>query len=206
MLTKEYEITRIFVEKPWSRFALNQVKQGSKKKSKGYVYNTLQKYVKEKLLSEEKAGNVTLYSLNLSSLKAQSCAGFIAEYIGWSKKHLPYEDLQRIALKMPTDFFILLITGSYANNSQGKGSDLDLVIICDDSFEPKRIYAELKHDCELNIPLIHLYVFKKSEFKQMLLSSKPNYGKEIAKNNLLLCGGQQYFRILSEVMKNGFNG
>lgn len=206
MLTKEYEILTPFVDKPWLRLALNQIKQCSKKKSKSYVYDTLQKFVKEKILGEEKAGNVTLYALSLDNLKAQVYSGFVAEHIAWSKKHLPFPDLQGIALKIQTPFFIFLVTGSYANNTQKKGSDLDLVVICDDSFEPKKIYAELKHECEMSIPPIHLYVFRKSEFLGMLLSNKPNYGKEIAINNALLYGGQEYFKIMSEAIKNGFNG
>ena len=206
MLTKEYEILKPFVDKPWLRFTLSQIKQCSKKKSKGYVYGALQKFVKEKILAEEKAGNVTLYTLNHNDLRAQVYAGFVGEHIAWHKKHLPFPDLQRIALRIPTDFFIFLVTGSYANNTQKKGSDIDVVVICDDSLEPKKIYAELKHDCEMNIPPIHLYVFRKSEFLEMLLSNKPNYGKEMAINNVLLYGGQEYFKIMSEVVKNGFNG
>ena len=58
----------------------------------------------------------------------------------------------------------------------------------------------------LNIPPIHLYTFKKSEFLNMLLDTKANYGKEIAKNNLILSGGKEYYKIVSEAIKNGFNG
>ncbi len=194
------------VEKPWQKLTFRQVQQCSKKKSESYVYNILKKFANKSILAEEKAGNVTLYSLNLNNIKTMVYAGFIAEYSGWEKKHLPFPDLQRIALKIPTDFFVLMITGSYANNTQKKGSDIDVVVICDDSFEPKKIYAELKHECEMNIPPIHLYVFRKPEFLQMLLSNKPNYGKEIAINNVLLYGGQEYYKIISEGVKNGFNG
>jgi len=71
---------------------------------------------------------------------------------------------------------------------------------------PEKIYSELRHDCEMNIPTIHLYAFKKSEFIGMLTSQEANYGKEIAKNNLILSGGKEYFRMIDEASKNGFNG
>ncbi|MDO8549452.1 MAG: hypothetical protein Q7S39_04765, partial [Ignavibacteria bacterium] len=87
-----------------------------------------------------------------------------------------------------------------------KNSDIDITIICDDTLEPKRIYAELKQDCELNIPPIHLYVFKNSEFLNMLLTKGANYGKEIANKNLILFGGEGYYNIISEAVKNGFTG
>ena len=80
------------------------------------------------------------------------------------------------------------------------------MIICDDSFDPKKIYAELKQDSELNIPPIHLYVFKNSEFSEMLFSKEANYGKEIANKNLILFGGEGYYKIISEAVKNGFTG
>jgi len=206
MIRKEYEVLRPFVEKPWQKLTFRQVQQYSKKKSESYVYNILKKFVNKSILAEEKAGNVTLYFLNLNNIKTMIYAGFIAEYSGWSQKHLPFSDLQRIASKIPTDFFIFLITGSYAKNNQKKDSDIDVAVICDDSLEPKRIYAELSHECEMSMPPAHLYVFRKSEFLAMLLSDKQNYGKEIARNSLLLCGGEAYFRIMLEALKHGFTG
>lgn len=206
MLKKEHKVLNEFVKYPWKKHTFKEIKLCSKSKSESYVYDSLKRFVKEKVLNEEKVGNTILYSLNLGYEKSQIYSGFIAEYIAWNQKHIPYQDLNNIMSKIQTSFFISLITGSYASNKQKKTSDLDMVIICDDSFEPKKVYAELRHDCEMNIPPIHLYVFKKSEFLKMLLDKKANYGKEIAKNNLTLFGGQAYYRIIDEAIKNGFNG
>ncbi len=206
MLKKEYEIFAQFVKFPWQRFTFKEIKNLSGKKSEGYVYDALKRFVAVGSLKEEKAGNVVLYSLNIESLRTQSYAGFIAEYMAWNEEHIPYRDLEKIAFKIPTDFYILIITGSYAKNCQKKRSDIDIVIIVDDNTEPKRVYSELKYACEMNIPPIHLYVFKRSEMLTMLLDKKANYGTEIARNNLILSGGENYFKIMSEAMKNGFNG
>ncbi len=206
MLKKEYQILKAFIDKPWKKFTFKEIKEYSRKKSESYVYDSLKKFVKENTLLEEKVGNSVLYFLNFSSPKTLIYAGFIAEYIAWHRKNIPYDDLKSIISKIPTDFFIFIITGSYANNTQKKNSDIDVAIICDDSFEPKKIYAELRHDCMLNIPPIHLYTFKKSEFLSMLLDAKANYGREIVKNNLILSGGKEYYKIVSEAIKNGFNG
>ena len=165
----------------------------------------LKKFVNDNMLKEEKAGNVVIYSLN-SSAKALSNAGIVSEYLAWNKKTFPYQQLESMIEKLPTGFFIFLVTGSYASGKQTKKSDLDIVIICDDAFEPKKIYAELKHYAETSIPPVHLYAFKRSEFLKMLLDKEANYGKEIAKNALILNGGTEYFRIISEAIKNGFNG
>jgi predicted nucleotidyltransferase len=206
MLKKEYELLKPFVEKPWLKFTFKQVKEYSKKKSKSYTYNVLGKFVKEGILKEENAGNVNLYHLNLNYTKAQIYAGIIAEYTAWNKKHIPYDDINDLLSKIPTSFFIFAVTGSYARNKQTKGSDIDIIVICDDCTEPKKIYAELRHACEMNIPKIHLYVFKKSELLEMLLSDKANYGKEMINNNIIIYGGAEYFKILCEAIKNGFNG
>ena len=206
MLNKEHQILEEFVKKPWEKFTFKEIKNLSGKKSESYVYASLKKFVKSNILKEERVGNVVLYSLNLSSHKTLAYSGFVLEHISWNKKQIPYKDLEKIAFKIPTGFFIFIVTGSYATNSQKKTSDIDIVIICDDSFDQKKIYAELKQDCELNIPQIHLYVFKKSEFLEMLLNKEANYGKEISNKNLILFGGEEYYKIISEAIKNGFTG
>lgn len=206
MLKKEYQIIKEFVEKPWKKFTFKEIKKLSGKKSESYIYSRLKSFVKNNILFEEKVGNVVLYSLNLKSLKTFIYAGFVSEFLGWGKKHIPYESLEKIASKIPTNFFIFIITGSYAKNTQKKDSDIDVVIICDDALEPKKIYSELRYDCEMNIPQIHLYVFKKTEFLNMLLDKKASYGREIANNNLILFGGEEYYNIISEAIENGFTG
>ena len=206
MLKREYEIIRPFAEKPWRKFTFKEIKLYSRKKSESYVFNILKKFVKLKVLNEQKAGNVVLYSLNIDSEKALIYAGMIAEYLSWDKKHIPHAEIEQLMHKIPTDFFVLIVTGSYASGKQTKNSDLDAVIICDDSFEPKRIYAELKHQTEISIPHIHLYVFRRNEFVKMLADKEANYGKETARNNLVISGGKIYYKIITEAIKNGFIG
>ena len=206
MLNKQYEILLRFIKEPWRRFTFKDVKKLTGKKSESYIYNSLKEFVKENILKEEKAGNVVLYSLNLKTLKTQIYAGFIAEYVAWRQKNVPYKDLQKVADKIPVNFYIFIITGSYAKNEQKQTSDIDAVIIIEDQSEPKKVYANLDLICELNIPKIHLYVFKKSEFLEMLLNKEANYGKEIEKNHLILTEGQTYIKLIQEAIENGFNG
>ncbi len=201
MLKKEHQILKPFTEKPWKRYTYREIKLQTKKKSESYTYSTLKKLTKQEILKEEKAGNVTLYSLN-TTMKAQAYAAMTAQHTAWSKG-LPYEDITKIAEKIPTSHYTLLITGSYANGKQIQKSDIDLVIICGDAEEPKRILAEIRHGCELSIPKMHPFVFKESEFTQMLKERKDNYGKEIAKNNLILYGGDAYYRMMAGAIKDG---
>jgi predicted nucleotidyltransferase len=107
--------------------------------------------------------------------------------------------------KIPTEYFTFIIAGSYASNKQTEHSDLDIVIICDDTQDTKHILAQIRQTCELSIPHGHPYIFTKSEFLGMLLNVEANYGKEIVKNNLIIYGAQQYLSIINEAMQHGFN-
>ncbi|MDI6738456.1 MAG: nucleotidyltransferase domain-containing protein [Nanoarchaeota archaeon] len=205
MLNQEHGIVGVFLTAPWKKLTFSEVKKAYGSKSKSYVYGILKKLVSQGILCEEKAGNVLLYSLNLGSLKAQVYAGMAAEHKAWSNKHIPCNDLEKLKNKIHTPFYILIITGSYAKGRQKRDSDIDVVIICDDKAEPKMFYAELRHLCEMNIPEIHLYTFKKTEFLAMLLDSKANYGKETAKNCLVFAGGREYYAIINEAVRNGLN-
>lgn len=205
MLKKDYELLIPFVKEPWKKYTFREVKKLCKKTSESYVYNSIKKYVKENILSEERAGNVILYSLNLPEQKTQIYAGFIAEHLGWNTKQLPYDVIKKILEKIPTAYFTFIVTGSYAKNKQKETSDLDIVVIVDDTEDIKRVSAEINYTCELSLPRGHPYVFKKSELLEMLTNNDANYGKEIAKNNIIILGGQAYFKIIHEAIKNGFN-
>ncbi len=206
LLKRDHELLASFIRYPWKKQSFREIKEISGKKSKGYVYNVIKEFERGGILASEKVGNNILYRLNLESEKALGYAGFISEYLGWSRKHMPYADIEKLLKKIPTDYFTLLVTGSYAKGTQKKESDLDLVIICDDFKDPRSIYAELRHDAEMNLPPIHLYIFTEKDFLAMLLDKKPNYGKEIVRNNIILSEGRAYYKILSKAIKNGFAG
>ena len=206
MINKEGGILHYFASEPWKKYTFTELKKASKKKSKSYLALSLKKFVKKNILKQEMMGKLPVYSLDISSTKARIFAGFILENDAWSKKQIPYKDMEKIMLQMPTQDYVFIIAGSYAKNKQTEKSDIDVVILVDDAMETKRVYAELSHACEMNIPPIHLYVFKNKEFLEMLLNKEANYGKEIVLNNLILCGGQVYIHLIAEAMNHGFTG
>ena len=203
LLTKEHEILRVMADRPWAALTFREVKTLSRKRSESYVYNTLKKLVKEEIISEERKGNVVLYHLN-ASLHAAAYAGIVAEHATKSAKQLPHALLEALAKKIPTAFFVLLVTGSYAEGTQKKVSDLDVVIICDNAERPARISAEIRHFCETSVPAVHPYIFTQQEFLTMLLDEKQNYGKEAARKHLITAGGREYYTIIGEAVRHGF--
>ncbi len=206
MLMEKHKVMEPFLDVPWEELTFKEVKKRTGKSSKSYLYNTLEEFVDREVLEKKKVGRTSVYRLKLELRKVQSIAGMAAEWIGWNRENIPNKDLERISPKIPTAFHSLIVTGSYARGEETKDSDLDVVVICPDGTDTQEVYAELRHECEMNIPTIHLYAFTASEFYQMLVNREENFGKETVRNSLVLSGGSEYYRIINEAIKNGFQG
>ena len=205
MLTKERTIAEPFAKEPWRKLTFKEVKRLSSNKSYNYVHTTLKRLVKEGILKEQRIGNNIAYQIN-DSIQALNTIGFIAEHKAATTRHLPHESIRKLVSKIKTTFLTLLITGSYAKGKQKEASDIDIVIICDDKQNPGSILSQIKLESELMSPEAHPYVFTQSQFYEMLTDKEENYGKESARNNLIIMGGSAYYSILLEATKHGFNG
>jgi DNA-binding HxlR family transcriptional regulator len=206
MLKREWEILYFFAKEPWRKYNFAELQRVTGKKSRSYLFSVLKDLVSAGVLKQELAGHIPFYSLNTGSAKSRNFSGFVLEYSGWKRRNIDYGDLQNIMDRIPVHDYVFIITGSYARENQTRESDMDAVILIDDSAEPKRVYAELSFYCKKNIPPIHLYVFRNGEFIEMLRNKEANYGKEIAKNSMVLAGGQIYVKLIWEAIQNGFDG
>jgi len=205
ILKKQYEIDKVFLIQPWKALTYSEIQKLSKNRSKGYIYKELKRLEKENIINSNRIGKrAIIYTMTLNSASAQHYWGFIEEYSSWKLDKFPFHIIENLRSKMPTPFFMLLVTGSYAKRTETKSSDIDIVIISD--FHKDKIYAELKYESETSIPKVHLYVFTKQDFLYMLTSKKENYGKEITRNKRVFFGGAPYYSILSEAMEHGFKG
>jgi predicted nucleotidyltransferase len=84
---------------------------------------------------------------------------------------------------------VALLFGSYAKKTQAKGSDIDLLVVSDNREELER--------CVSLIPLdIHLNVFSFKEFSSMLLSKEFSIVSEAVKNNIIMVGIEDYYRLI----------
>jgi predicted nucleotidyltransferase len=98
-----------------------------------------------------------------------------------------YRELEKL-----NEQFILLLFGSYAKNSQTKNSDIDLLLISNDS-------NLIKKQLEI-LPLpIHITSINNKEFVSMLNSKKFTVVSEAIKNNIILFGMEEYYRFLKNV-------
>lgn len=208
LLNEEHKIAATFLQKPWKKLTYSEIRKISGKKSKSYIYRTLNHMMNDNVISTEQVGNSLIYGLRLDLIQTQSYLGNLSEAIGWETTHIPKSIVEKLASKIRkiTPFFIFIVTGSYAKRTQTKKSDLDITIICSDSVRPQSIMAEIKLESDLSIPKVHPFVFTKKEFLEMLTNKGINYGKEVAKNNVIFFGGGIYFNILNEAIEYGFRG
>ncbi len=130
----------------------------------------------------------------------------IAESFNFKNRKLPFKEIEKVFNLIPISYFTFLITGSYAEGKATNKSDLDTVIIVDDKTNEKEILNILLQKGELMIPKVHPYVFRKSDFLEMLLNKEVNYGKLIVKNKIIVFGAENYYLILKEAVENGFKG
>ncbi len=205
LLNRKRKIVEAFMIAPWQKLTFKEAKKLSKNKSNNYVHATLKSLVRMGTLIEERKGNAVLYSIS-DSATALNTLGFIAESYAAEAKQIPLKNLAKITKKLKTAYYSMLITGSYARNKQKERSDLDLVIICDNSCEPTAILAEIRFASKMMTPEIHPYAFRESELYEMLTNNEENYGKEIARNNLVITGGKQYYSIVMRATAHGFKG
>ena len=90
--------------------------------------------------------------------------------------------------------FVVLLFGSYAKGKAQKGSDMDLLVVSEEKRESK-----IRDVLDL-IPLkIHATFADFSEFVRMMRSKDFNVVSEAVKNNIVLIGVEDYYRLLENV-------
>jgi len=183
---------------------LAEIKELTKNKSHHYVFEGLDKFAQKAIIKKEMRGNTNIYKLNE---KTQLFDYFIMAELSIKEKstQLPIKVIQQIQEKIKEAHYTLIITGSYAQNKQKSNSDLDIAIIIPNEKNKKPFEIALKEG-ELTIPEVHGFVFTEEEFYQMLINNEFNFGKECAKNHILIYGLGPYYKILLRGLQNGFKG
>ena len=91
--------------------------------------------------------------------------------------------------------YVLLLFGSYANKTQTKNSDIDLMFICPDGLEDA--FEKDVNRVARSIPLpLHALVFSDSQFLGMINAKESNVGQEALKNNVILYGIETYYEMI----------
>lgn len=204
MLTKEQiNILGVFHNNSFAELTFKQIKGQSKQKSNNIVQIALKEFQKQDLIKPKTTGDVTTYALNLDNNLTLSYLNLVNQR-KIPKRKFPKEILAEIQKKVfkQTEFFILIVFGSYAKSKATEKSDLDIAVIVETEQTKKEIIPFLETIKRREIKPIDYHIFTRSEFLEMLKTDVENVGKQIYKNNIIYYGYIEYCSLIRRI-KNG---
>ena len=204
MLTKEQvNILSVFKKDIFASLTFRQIKEQSKQKSNNIVQIAIKEFQNQSIIQSKKTGDVTAYNLNLGNNLTLSYLNLINEY-EIKKTNIPIkviDEIQKRVFKY-TEFFILIVFGSYAKNKATKKSDLDVAFIVESESAKKEIIPYIETIKRREIISIDYHIFAKAEFLEMLNADIENVGKQVFKSNIVYYGYIPYCNLI----KGGKNG
>jgi predicted nucleotidyltransferase len=204
MLTQEQiNILSVFAREPFKRVTFRQVKELSRQKSNNVTQIALKSFENEGIVRMEKTGNVKSYSLDLDNGLALSYLNLIGE-IELQGRNLPkgivkaLEEMQdRISRR--TEFFILLVFGSYADGKATARSDLDVAVIVENQEMRKEITPYLETVKRRTLTKVDYHILTREEFLEMLASEQENLGKQIYTKSVIIRGRIEYYSMIKRL-------
>ncbi|MDO8563775.1 MAG: nucleotidyltransferase domain-containing protein [Nanoarchaeota archaeon] len=159
---------------------LNQIAELTKMKSRSNLISTLRKLVKGNILKEEKTKGNTFYSLNYDNRITLT----LLQLLCTSKLYnLPFEYRKAIEEIEKSNFsHIIFLFGSVAKNTFTKESDLDLLLIYNDSGDMRAAQTAKgigkKYGITVNPTLISLAELRRpsDSLKHILQTGYPVFG------------------------------
>ena len=200
MLTKQQlTIFGVFKRDLFASLTFKQIKEESRQKSNNIVQIALKEFKKQNLLKIEVTGDVNTYSLNLNNNATLSYLNLIND-LEIQKRKFPKKILLEIQKKISkaTNFFILIVFGSYAKNKATEKSDLDIAIIVESEQTKKEIAPFLETIKRREIKPIDYHSFTRNEFLEMLRADIENVGKQIYKKSIIYYGFIEYCNLIRE--------
>lgn len=182
-------ILAFLIENKESKFSIRKISiiRGINYKS---AYNVISKLKKEGSVTLEKLGNTTLCSFS----GKLSPSVFTAEFMRREQlmKNPNFKVLHSKLNKINVPFIALLF-GSFAKKEASKHSDIDILVIAEETKSVEQAISLLP----LNI---HLTAIKTSEFMEMAKSREFTFVSEAIKRNILLVGIEDYYRLMENVV------
>ncbi|MCA9486774.1 MAG: nucleotidyltransferase domain-containing protein [Candidatus Woesearchaeota archaeon] len=189
---REIQILQYLISNNSKAFTIREI---SKNLAISYkiVYEIIQRLKKEDLLHLEKIGNSSLVQFNGHfNHKVYQAERERRDEILNKNKNLKI--LHKLFEESDTPFLIVLLFGSFAKKTNTKASDIDICILSNDKENNKKISSKIKI-----LPLeIDLNIFTTQEFKGMLEKKSFNVGQEIMKNNIILEGIENYYKLIGK--------
>ncbi|MBI5002137.1 nucleotidyltransferase domain-containing protein [Candidatus Woesearchaeota archaeon] len=188
MRSKETEIIR-YLLKNKEGCTINKIAQDIKKDYKT-THNIVKRLETEKIISIETFGKASKVTIN-------NIVHPLIYQAEWERQQemLKNKNIKTILAyykRSIIPFYILLLFGSHAKETQTKHSDIDLFFIIPE----EKMEKDILRTTSL-IPLkIHANIFTEKQFKEMKNSREQTVGSEVIKKNIILYGIEAYYELM----------
>lgn len=178
--------------------SINSIAKKLKKHYRVVRVNVLS-LIKKNLLNSQDLAGARIISLNIKDV-------FLAIYMSCAEEVSSFDEIVKILPQVDdiikkareiSPFFILGIFGSYAENTQKKGSDIDFFLICHKDNAKK--YINMVNQFPAIQELVHWNVFTIEEFKEGVKTKGILIYKEIVKNKRIIKGAELFYNMMAEV-------
>lgn len=202
MLTKQQlKILDVFRKDLFARLTFKQIKERSRQNSNNVTQIALKTFKKHNLVLTQETGDVTTYCLKLDSNLTLSYLNLLNELELSRNKKIPHKILKDIQDRLfkHSEFFILIVFGSYANRKASKKSDLDIAVIVESEASKKDVLPYLETVKRREVIKIDYHVFTRKEFIEMLSIDQENVGKEIYRKHIVYYGATAFYNLIKGV-------
>src|SRR3989344_4303311 len=186
--SEKIEILKLLIENKEETYSIRKIALQRKINYKS-AYNALKTLGKEKIVELKSVGNTTLCSFNNNFNDLVFKAEYLRRENLFKNKDFLIIHNRLSELRFP---FIALLFGSQAKGIANKHSDIDILTIGGNE-------KEIKTTISLLPEKIHLIYVNYEEFINMLKSKEFTVVSEAIKNNIILIGIEEYYRILNNV-------
>lgn len=185
MDNEKLNILRLLIEHQELNLSIRQIALKRKINYKS-AYLAVQKLQKEGVISVTRHGNTLICTFNRNF----NTSVFTVEYYRLQNVlHDKNFKVLHSRLKRINRQFILLLFGSHAKKKETQHSDIDLLLVTD---QPEKIQEQVNL---LPLP-IHLTSISYADFQTMLKSKEFTVVSEAIKNNTILFGIGDYYRMI----------
>ncbi|MBN1896679.1 MAG: nucleotidyltransferase domain-containing protein [Candidatus Aenigmarchaeota archaeon] len=189
----ELKIVDLLARNVERKFTINEIAK-SLEEYYSFVHRTVNKLIKDNVITKEKAGKSYLCSLNLETEKTIALVN-LSEI---EKKNDLYNSNKE--LKIILDDFVkmtesvnpvsVVLFGSHAKGTATKESDIDILLISETKAGVDKITKEVyaKYGKEVNVVLMASGDFKKQKDKALI--------KEVIKDHYILYGAERFVNLV----------
>ncbi len=185
MANETIEILKLLISQKEENLSIRKISQIREINYKS-AYNALKNLEERELVNLQKTGNTTICSFNNNFSELVFQAEYSRREELFQNKDFLIIHNRLAELKFP---FIALLFGSHAKGSADRHSDIDILTI---GGNQKEIRATLS----LLPDKIHLTAISYEEFIHMSRSKEFTAVSEATKNNIILVGIEEYYRLL----------